>query len=64
MRRVMERYGWYVKRNGRNHWLMAHPDKLGTLVPVERHRSDIATGTLREMLKQTELTEEEVRTAK
>lgn len=63
MRRVLEHYGWYLRRSG-PHWIMAHPDRPGTLIPLERHRSDIATGTLRTILKLAELTEEDVRRAR
>ncbi len=64
MKRVLERRGWYLERNGASHWLLAHPDRPGQLVAVERHRSDIAIGTLRKVLKQTGLTEEDVRSSK
>jgi predicted RNA binding protein YcfA (HicA-like mRNA interferase family) len=63
LKRVLERYGWYVRRGG-PHWMMAHPDRPGVLIPVERHRSDIAKGTLQDMLKTAGLTEEEVRKAR
>ncbi len=63
MKRVLERYGWYVRRSG-SHWMMAHADFPGVLIPVERHRTDIAKGTLLAMLKSAELSEEDVRKAR
>jgi predicted RNA binding protein YcfA (HicA-like mRNA interferase family) len=64
MRRVLERYGWRLDREGAKHWLMFHPDRPGVKMTVERHRSDIAIGTLHRMLKQADLTEDQVRRAK
>ncbi len=62
MKRVLERFGWCVRRSS-SHWVMAHPDRPGVLITVERRRTDIAKGTLRDILESAELTDEEVRKA-
>lgn len=60
MKRVLERHGWYVDRET-DHWQMAHLDHPGVFISVPRRRTDLATGTVAQILKLSGLTQEEVR---
>jgi len=42
--------GWYIQE-GKKHHLATHPDKPGIKIPIPRHRKDIPTGTLNNILK-------------
>jgi len=52
LRRIAEKKGWYLWRNGGNHDLYRHPEKGGVLV-IERHESqEIRPGLYYELKRQ------------
>ena len=53
----LQRAGFAVRRQSGSHIVLRHPDGRQTYVAM--HAGDIPTGTLRAMLKQANLTEEE-----
>jgi mRNA interferase HicA len=61
MQRILQRAGWYVKRQGANHEIWTHPEKGGR-VTVPRHPSQtLKRKTLVSILDQAEITAEELR---
>lgn len=49
--KVLKKDGWYLHRNGSRHDLYRHPTKTGQIA-VERHSSsEVAKGTLQQILK-------------
>jgi predicted RNA binding protein YcfA (HicA-like mRNA interferase family) len=58
--RALERAGFSVARITGSHYVLRHPDGRGTTVPVHQGR-DVAKGTLRSILADTQLTIEELR---
>ncbi len=58
--KIVERYGWELKRVTGSHHIYAHEDISVILsIPVHGNR-DLPTGTLRRLLKDAELTEEDL----
>ena len=58
--KIVERYGWELKRITGSHHIQAHEDIRAILsIPVHGNR-DLPTGTLRRFLKDAELTEEDL----
>jgi predicted RNA binding protein YcfA (HicA-like mRNA interferase family) len=56
--KIVERYGWELKRVTGSHHIYANEDISAILsIPVHGNR-DLPTGTLRRLLKDAELTEE------
>ena len=53
----LQRAGFAVRRQSGSHIVLRHPDGRQTYVAM--HPGDTPTGTLRAMLKQANLTEEE-----
>ncbi|MBR5956962.1 MAG: type II toxin-antitoxin system HicA family toxin [Salinivirgaceae bacterium] len=52
LRRIAERSGWYLLRNGRKHDIYAHPDK-DFIIEIGRHdKEEIKTGTFSKLKKQ------------
>ncbi len=58
--RALERAGFSVARITGSHYVMRHTDGRGTTVPVHQGR-DVAKGTLRNILVDTQLSIEELR---
>lgn len=48
--RLLKTNGWQITE-GANHHLVTHPQKPGVKIPVPRHKKDIPTGTLHNILK-------------
>jgi predicted RNA binding protein YcfA (HicA-like mRNA interferase family) len=63
MKRVLERCGWRVKRETA-HWQMSHDDFPGKVISIPRHRDDLVIKTLKSILKEANLTEDDVRRLK
>ena len=58
--KIVERYGWELKRVTGSHHIYAKEDIRAILsIPVHGNR-DLPTGTLRRLLKDAELTEEDL----
>ena len=57
--RALERGGFYVHHTKGSHHSLRHVDKPELRVVVPVHRKDLAPGTLRSIIKQCQLTEEE-----
>ena len=55
----LQRAGFLVRRQSGSHVILRHPDGRQTYVAM--HPGDIPTGTLRSILKQANLSEEEFR---
>jgi predicted RNA binding protein YcfA (HicA-like mRNA interferase family) len=55
----LQRAGFVIRRQSGSHMVLRHPDGRQTYVAM--HPGDIPTGTLRAMLKQAGLSEEEFR---
>jgi predicted RNA binding protein YcfA (HicA-like mRNA interferase family) len=53
LKRKLIAEGWTITE-GTRHQLATHPKKSG-FVPIHRHTGDIPTGTLKKILKDTEL---------
>jgi predicted RNA binding protein YcfA (HicA-like mRNA interferase family) len=58
--RALERAGFVLARVSGSHHVMRHPGGRGTTVPVH-HGRDLAKGTLRAILADTDLAVEELR---
>ena len=57
--RILERAGYYIDHTTGSHYIMRYPDRPGR-IPVPYHGArDIKRGTLRSIIKQSGLTEEE-----
>ncbi len=60
--RKPRRLGYQFRRQAKgSHEIWWHPEKLYTVIP--RHSGDIAEGTFRKMLKDLDLTEDDIRKA-
>ncbi len=57
--RRLERLGFVRVRQSGSHLVLRHPD--GRMTYVAMHRGDVPNGTLRAILRQAKLTEEELR---
>ena len=57
--RALERGGFYVHHTKGSHHSLRHADKPELRVVVPVHRKDLAPGTIRSIIKQCQLTEEE-----
>jgi predicted RNA binding protein YcfA (HicA-like mRNA interferase family) len=55
----LQRVGFIIRRQSGSHVVLRHPDGRQTYVAM--HTKDVPTGTLRSILKQAEMTEEEFR---
>lgn len=57
IRRILERNGWYIVRNGANHDLYGHPKRSSEPpIPVSRHMAqELKKGTAKSILKQAGL---------
>jgi len=53
LRRIIEKHGWYIIRNGSRHDLYAHPERLNEPpIPVSRHMTqEMKKGTALSILK-------------
>jgi predicted RNA binding protein YcfA (HicA-like mRNA interferase family) len=58
--RALMRGGFYVHHVKGSHHSLRHPDKLEPRVVVPVHRKDLPPGTIRSIIKQSGLTEEEL----
>lgn len=56
--RVLERLGWKFRNASGSHYRYKHPSHPGTVI-VPFHRRDLKRGTLRSVLKQAGIPEEE-----
>lgn len=57
--RALERGGFYVHHVKGSHHSLRHSERPELRVVVPVHRKDLASGTLRSIIKQCQLTEEE-----
>ncbi|HLK00116.1 MAG TPA: type II toxin-antitoxin system HicA family toxin [Streptosporangiaceae bacterium] len=57
--RALERAGFEVARISSSHYIMKHPD--GRVVSIPVHNRDLPKGTLRNILKITGITTEDLR---
>ena len=57
--RALERGGFYVHHVKGSHYSLRHPERPQLRVVVPAHRKDLAPGTIRSIIKQCQLTEEE-----
>jgi predicted RNA binding protein YcfA (HicA-like mRNA interferase family) len=57
--RALERGGFYVHHVKGSHHSLRHPERPELRVVVPVHRKDLAPGTIRSIIKQCQLTEEE-----
>jgi predicted RNA binding protein YcfA (HicA-like mRNA interferase family) len=57
--RALERGGFYVHHVKGSHHSLRHPKRPELRVVVPVHRKDLAPGTIRSIIKQCHLTEEE-----
>ncbi len=57
--RALTRSGFYVHHVKGSHHSLRHPDRPELRVVVPVHRKDLPSGTLRSVIKQAGLTEEE-----
>lgn len=55
---ILQKLGFIQKRQTGSHLIM-HNLKLNRIIPVPMHTKDIKTGTLKSIIKQAELTEDE-----
>lgn len=57
LRRLLEKNGWYIDRNGANHDMYRHPDKPAEpSIAVSRHMSqELKKGTENSILKKAGL---------
>ncbi|MGI8477853.1 MAG: type II toxin-antitoxin system HicA family toxin [Thermomicrobiales bacterium] len=60
LRRALERLGWEVER-ATGHFQMSHPARLGVVVAIPMHRSDVKQGTLRAILRSTGVSEADLK---
>lgn len=58
--RVLERAGWYQKRQTGSHVIMVN-EKLRKAIPIPIHNKDLKTGTAHGLIKRAGLSVEEVR---
>lgn len=58
--KIVERYGWELKRVTGSHHIYAK-EEIGAILSIPVHGNrDLPTGTLRRLLKDAELTEEDL----
>jgi predicted RNA binding protein YcfA (HicA-like mRNA interferase family) len=57
--RALERGGFYTHHIKGSHHSLRHPQKPELRVVVPVHRKDLPPGTIRNIIKQSQLTEEE-----
>lgn len=57
--RALERAGFVLHRVRGSHFFFIHPERPEVLVVVPHHGGDLRTGTLRSIIKQAGLTEEQ-----
>ena len=48
--RILRKNGWEIQEGAKHH-LATHPEHPGVKIPVPRHRKDMPTGTLNQILK-------------
>jgi predicted RNA binding protein YcfA (HicA-like mRNA interferase family) len=60
MIRALERAGFVFKRQSGSHRMYAHPDQPGNIVVVPVHTKDLKKGTLKSILRQANLTVDEL----
>lgn len=48
--KLLKENGWVITE-GKKHYLATHPDRPGIKIPIPRHKKDIPTGTLHNILK-------------
>lgn len=48
--KLLKQNGWYIKEGSKHH-LATNPEKTGIKIPIPRHKGDIPTGTLNNILK-------------
>jgi predicted RNA binding protein YcfA (HicA-like mRNA interferase family) len=59
--RALERAGFFLHHVRGSHHYLRHPDKPGILVTVPYHNRDLKRGTLRAILRQAELSPDDLR---
>ena len=62
MEQVLRKCGWQLNpnRGSGSHMVYQHTDKTGFVI-VPRHRGDLAIGTIRSILKQAGLSDDDLR---
>ena len=58
--RALERAGFFVHHTTGSHYVLKHPAKRDARVVVPYHAGDIKRGTLRSILRQAQLTVDEL----
>jgi predicted RNA binding protein YcfA (HicA-like mRNA interferase family) len=58
--RALRKAGFFVHHVRGSHHYLKHPDKTGLLVSVPYHGRDLKRGTLRSILRQAEITVDEL----
>lgn len=51
LRRIIEKDGWYIHRNGKKHDIYRHPTKAGQFSVERHHSAEMANGTVNNILK-------------
>jgi predicted RNA binding protein YcfA (HicA-like mRNA interferase family) len=59
--RALERAGFFVHHSRGSHYYLRHPDRSGQFVTVPFHNRDLKRGTLRAILRQADITPDELR---
>jgi predicted RNA binding protein YcfA (HicA-like mRNA interferase family) len=57
LERLLKKHGWIIT-NGKAHNQATHADKCGIKIAIPRHRKDLPTGTLHQILNTAGLPEE------
>jgi len=57
--RALEKAGFFVHHVSGSHYILKHPARLAVRVTVPFHNRDLKRGTLRSIIKQSGLTNEE-----
>ena len=52
LKRIAERHGWKLWRNGANHDIYRHPDKKEPLIMGRHGKEEVAKGTFNKIKKQ------------
>lgn len=50
LEKLLKTNGWEISE-GKKHSLATHPNRPGIKIPIPRHRGDLATGTVKGILK-------------
>jgi predicted RNA binding protein YcfA (HicA-like mRNA interferase family) len=58
--RALERAGFFIHHVRGSHYYLRHPDKPRLLITVPYHNRDLKHGTLRAILRQAELSPDEL----